>query len=112
MDRRPPRSTRTDTLFPSPTLVRSPGPDLAALQCRGERRRYMGIAAMTLRLHGYPVSQYFNAARAALIEKGTDFQVIPTRPAQDDAFLAPSPMGKIPYQYGRASCRESVGQDV
>src|SRR3546814_2582987 len=86
MDRRPPRSTRTDTLFPSPTLVRSPGPDLAALQCRGERRRYMGIAAMTLRLHGYPVSQYFNAARAALIEKGTDFQVIPTRAAQDDAF--------------------------
>src|SRR3546814_11435296 len=57
----------------------------------------MGIAAMTLRLHGYPVSQYFNAARAALIEKGTDFQVIPTRAAQDDAFLAPSAMGKIPY---------------
>src|SRR3546814_6877072 len=74
-----------------------PGPDLAALQCRGERRRYMGIAAMTLRLHGYPVRQYFNAARAALIEKGTDFQVIPNRAAQDDAFLAPSAMGKIPY---------------
>src|SRR3546814_8444654 len=58
----------------------------------------MGIAAMTLRLHGYPVSQYFNAARAALIEKGTDFQVIPTRAAQDDAFLAHSAMGKIPYR--------------
>src|SRR3546814_9424311 len=57
----------------------------------------MGIAAMTLRLHCYPVIQYFNAARAALIEKGTDFQVIPTRAAQDEAFLAHSAMGKIPY---------------
>src|SRR3546814_11179888 len=65
-----------------------PGPDLAALQCRGERRRYMGIAAMTLRLNGYPVSQYFNAALAALLEKGTDFQVLPTRPAKDNTFLA------------------------
>jgi glutathione S-transferase len=50
-----------------------------------------------LALHGYPVSNYFNAARAVLIEKGADFTVVPTRAAQDDAFLAASPMGKIPY---------------
>src|SRR3546814_6927900 len=31
MIRRPPRSTRTDTLFPSPTLFRSPGSGAAAL---------------------------------------------------------------------------------
>src|SRR3546814_10947693 len=30
MTRRPPRSTRTDTLFPYPTLFRSPGDEVAA----------------------------------------------------------------------------------
>src|SRR3546814_2271062 len=35
MIRRPPRSTRTNTLFPYPTLFRSPG----ALPRRGSRRR-------------------------------------------------------------------------
>src|SRR3546814_8649887 len=32
MIRRPPRSTRTDTLFPYTTLVRSPGPRLCSRQ--------------------------------------------------------------------------------
>lgn len=54
-------------------------------------------APAPLVLHGYPVSNYFNAARAVLIEKGADFTVIPTRAAQDDAFLTASAMGKIPY---------------
>lgn len=52
---------------------------------------------MTLRLHGYAVSNYFNAAHGALIEKGAAFEIVPTRSAQDEAFLALSPMGKIPY---------------
>lgn len=56
-----------------------------------------GRASAPLVLHGYPVSNYFNAARAALIEKGVEFTVVPTRAAQDDAFLAQSAMGKIPY---------------
>ncbi|WP_182913961.1 glutathione S-transferase family protein [Sphingobium terrigena] len=54
-------------------------------------------APAPLVLHGHPVSNYFNAARAALIEKGADFTVVPTRAAQEDAFLAQSAMGKIPY---------------
>jgi len=54
----------------------------------------MGVC--TLRLHGYPVSNYFNIVRAALIEKGVDFQIELTRPSQDPAFLSRSPMGKIP----------------
>lgn len=48
-------------------------------------------------LHGYPVSNYFNTARAALIEAGVDFAVVSTRASQDEAFLAVSAMGKIPY---------------
>jgi glutathione S-transferase len=49
-----------------------------------------------LRLHGYAVSNYFNIARAALIEKGVDFEVVTVRASQDPEFLAHSPMGKIP----------------
>lgn len=57
----------------------------------------VATARAPLVLHGYPVSNYFNAARAALIEKGVDFTIVPTRATQDDAFLARSAMGKIPY---------------
>lgn len=55
------------------------------------------IVPAPLVLHGYPVSNYFNAAHAALIEKGADFAVVPTRAVQDEAFLTRSAMGKIPY---------------
>lgn len=49
-----------------------------------------------LRLLGYPVSNYVNIARAAMIEKQIDFEFVPTRSSQDAAFRALSPMGKIP----------------
>jgi glutathione S-transferase len=49
-----------------------------------------------LRLHGYPVSNYFNIARAALIEKGADFEVVIARASREPEFMAVSPMGKIP----------------
>lgn len=57
----------------------------------------MTDAAPSLRLHGYPVSNYFNTCRAAMIEKGLPGDFVPTRAGQDDAFLARSAMGKIPY---------------
>lgn len=53
-------------------------------------------AAPALRLHGYPVSNYFNAVRAALIEKEVPFELVAVRASQEPAFLAHSPMGKIP----------------
>ena len=49
-----------------------------------------------LRLLGYPVSNYVNIVRAALIEKQLAFEFVPTRASQDEAFLARSPLGKIP----------------
>src|SRR3546814_6519009 len=85
MIRRPPRSTRTDTLFPYTTLFRS-----------------------LLRLHGYAVSNYFNAAHAALLEKGARFEVVTTRSAKDEAFLAHSPMGKIPRSEEHTSELQSL----
>lgn len=50
----------------------------------------------TIRLLGYPVSNYVNIVRAALIEKDIDHVFVPTRASQDRAFVALSPMGKIP----------------
>lgn len=49
-----------------------------------------------LTLHGYPVSNYVNVVRAALIEKGLDYRLAIRGGAQDEAFLALNPMGKIP----------------
>lgn len=49
-----------------------------------------------LRLHGYPVSNYFNVARAALLEKGLPHEIVIARAGQDEAFLTKNPMGKIP----------------
>lgn len=49
------------------------------------------------RLHGYAVSNFFNIAHAALIEKGVDFEIVTQRASQDPEFLKSSPMGKIPF---------------
>ena len=49
-----------------------------------------------LKLHGVRVSNYFSLAKAALIEKGLDFEEVKDPPAQSDEFLAKSPMGRVP----------------
>lgn len=62
-----------------------------------------------LRLLGYPVSNYVNIVRAALIEKQLDFDFVPTRASQDVAFLALSPLGKIPVlETGEGALSETV----
>ena len=54
-------------------------------------------STVPLRLHGYAVSNYFNIARAALIEKAAHFEVVRVRAIQEAAFLRMSPLGKIPF---------------
>lgn len=50
-----------------------------------------------LRLHGFPISNYYNMVKTALIEKGLDFEEVRQPPTRDDpAWLQLSPMGKIP----------------
>jgi glutathione S-transferase len=51
---------------------------------------------MTIKLYGAPLSNYYNMVRLSLMEKGLDFEEVPTRPSQEADFLAKSPMGKIP----------------
>ncbi|HUQ75385.1 MAG TPA: glutathione S-transferase family protein [Burkholderiales bacterium] len=51
-----------------------------------------------LKLCGFHISNYFNKARIAMLEKGLPFELDPTcRPSQEDAFLARSPLGKVPF---------------
>lgn len=51
-----------------------------------------------LKLCGYHISNYFNKAHIAMLEKGLEFELDPTcKPSQDEDFLARTPMGKVPF---------------
>jgi|SRR5689334_5594649 glutathione S-transferase len=51
-----------------------------------------------LKLCGFPISNYFNKVRIAMLEKGLEFELDPNcRPSQNPEFLARSPMGKVPF---------------
>lgn len=49
-----------------------------------------------LKLHGIPVSNFYCIAKQALLEKGIAFEEVFAVPSQEPAFLAISPMGKVP----------------
>ena len=50
----------------------------------------------TLRLYGFPLSNYYNIIKAALLEAGVEFEDVRTMPSQKDGYLTMSPMGKVP----------------
>jgi len=52
--------------------------------------------AHVIKLYGFPLSNYFNMVKAALLEKGIPFEVVLTRPSQEGEYLSRSPMGKVP----------------
>ncbi len=49
-----------------------------------------------MRLHGLPISNYYNIAKLGLLEKGIAFEEVSAQPSQEEEFLKISPMGKIP----------------
>ncbi len=49
-----------------------------------------------LKLHGFPLSNYYNMVKMTLLEKGMDFEEVLAKPTRDAAWLAASPMGKVP----------------
>jgi len=51
---------------------------------------------VTIKLHGINLSNYYCIIKAILIEKGMDFEEVEAKPSQDPAYLANSPMGKVP----------------
>src|SRR3546814_14126158 len=98
MIRRPPRSTRTDTLFPYTTLFRSP------LQKVEKLGRPMPLVALADDGTGGDVERREQGSRAI-----ADISMCPslghTRRHRQDRLLAIQ-------QIGRASCRERVCQYV
>ena len=49
-----------------------------------------------LKLHGAPLSNYYNMVKTALLEKGLAYEAVLATPSREEDFLAKSPMGKIP----------------
>src|SRR3546814_8271725 len=87
MIRLPPRSTRTDTLFPYTTLCRSASPILAA----GSKRERVMI------VYGSVVSPFVRKLLGYLGEKGIDFELKGVGIGDPDpGFQAASPLGKMP----------------
>ena len=50
-----------------------------------------------IKLHGVTISNYYNTAKLALVEKGLAFEEVSMMPSQEPDVLAASPMGKVPY---------------
>lgn len=50
-----------------------------------------------LKLCGFPVSNYYNKIKLALLEKGIPFEESLVYPSGEAAFVAQSPMGKVPF---------------
>ncbi|MEM7540651.1 MAG: glutathione S-transferase family protein [Pseudomonadota bacterium] len=48
-----------------------------------------------IKLYGFPVSNYYNMVKFALLEKGLDFEEVMTMPGED-GLATKSPMGKVP----------------
>ena len=50
-----------------------------------------------IKLHGTTVSNYYNTAKLALVEKDLEFEEVAVFPSREPAVLAASPMGKVPW---------------
>jgi glutathione S-transferase len=64
-----------------------------------------------VKLCGFHLSNYHNKVRLALLEKGVPFEEdAAVKPSQDEAYLAKSPMGKVPYAEidGKRLCESQV----
>src|SRR3546814_13599273 len=110
MIRRPPRFTRTDTLFPYSTLFRSKPPgavadddDRAGIDADGGAENKAGAdEAHTITAHDVAAAPEAAGADAAVLDDSA-----PAEPA------TPAPVATTPpldAQDGRASCRERVRQ--
>ena len=49
-----------------------------------------------IKLHGMPLSNYYNVVKCVMLEQGIPFEEINVRPSQDQDYLSKSPMGKVP----------------
>lgn len=57
-----------------------------------------------MKLHGTPLSNYYNMAKHVVLLKGIACEFVATRPSQEPAFLLKSPMGKVPLLETEQGC--------
>lgn len=57
-----------------------------------------------MKLHGGPLSNYYNMAKHAVLAKGIACEFVSTRPSQEADFLGKSPMGKVPLLETEQGC--------
>ncbi len=50
-----------------------------------------------IKLHGIPVSNYYNMVKQAMLEKGIDFEEVNNPASQETDYKKKSPMGKMPF---------------
>src|SRR3546814_12081476 len=109
MIRRPPRSTRTDTLFPYTTLFRSRSNCGVPMPDEKQDGRKLQVANARPEDSGRGLARLSRMTMAALgLEEGDTVEIIGKR---STAARAVAPY-KEDEEIGRASCRERVCQDV
>src|SRR3546814_16651211 len=102
MRRRPPRSTRTDTLCPYTTLFRSP--NVSVMCCDSPN---LGLVVPTMALGGHGTANMGgNLAPAEMTAISTPWS------NEADAATFRAPYLTLLPQIGSASCRERVCQSV
>ena len=57
-----------------------------------------------MKLHGGPMSNYYNMAKHAVLAKGMACEFVNTRPSQESDYLKKSPMGKVPLLETEHGC--------
>lgn len=57
-----------------------------------------------IKLNGTPVSNYYNMAKLAMLEKGMAFEEISNPASQEASYKKKSPMGKMPFIESDAGC--------
>jgi glutathione S-transferase len=63
-----------------------------------------------IKIHGTPISNYYNTAKLALVEKGLEFEEVAVFPGLEPEVLANTPVGKIPWIEidGQTLCETNV----
>src|SRR3546814_11688993 len=102
MIRRPPRSTRTDTLFPYTTLFRSRAGATGTAITLATAQDADQLAAIE-KLIGAPIPPMTGAAEPEPEKK-------PVKKARARKAAEPETRKQAPPEIGRASCRENVFQ--
>src|SRR3546814_14563975 len=108
MIRRPPRSTRTDTLFPYTTLFRSGAAMGRPLPARLVAR---GLVELELEQPRQEIAGVGRVAGNVELRAGIEIRLA-ARHGRDDALILVAQVGPRLVEIGRASCRERVCQYV